>query len=56
VVLLPLRQGEQGSRVLCALGPATKIHIEGDLPMSLHWKLEVALPMELFRAFSVLRA
>jgi hypothetical protein len=24
--------------------------------MSLHWKLEVALPMELFRAFSVLRA
>jgi hypothetical protein len=40
----------------CALGPATKVHIEGDRPMSLHWKLEVPLPMELFRAFSVLRA
>ena len=39
-----------------ALGPATKVHIEGDRPMSLHWKLEVALPMELFRSFSVLRA
>ncbi|HKI85549.1 MAG TPA: hypothetical protein VKA53_02275 [Thermoanaerobaculia bacterium] len=37
-----------------ALGPATEVHIEGDRPMSLHWKLEVPLPMELFRAFSVL--
>jgi hypothetical protein len=41
---------------LVVLGPATKVHIEGDRPMSLHWKLEVPLPMELFRAFSVLRA
>jgi superfamily II DNA or RNA helicase/HKD family nuclease len=40
----------------CALGRATKVHIEGDRPMSLHWKLEVPLPAELFRAFSVLRA
>jgi hypothetical protein len=32
------------------------VHIEGDQPMSVHWKLEVALPMEVFRAFSVLRA
>ena len=47
---------ENKEAAYCALGPATKIHIEGDRPMSLHWKLEVALPMELFRAFSVLRA
>ncbi len=39
-----------------ALGPATKVHIEGDRPMTVHWKLEVPLPMELFRSFSVLRA
>ncbi|HKI85545.1 MAG TPA: hypothetical protein VKA53_02250 [Thermoanaerobaculia bacterium] len=38
-----------------ALGPATRVHIEGDRPMSLYWKLEIALPMELHRAFSVLR-
>ena len=42
--------------VYCALGPATKISIEGDRPMSVQWKLEVPLPMELFRLFSVLRA
>jgi hypothetical protein len=36
--------------------PATRGHIEGGRPMSLHWTLEVRLPMELFRAFSVLRA
>jgi hypothetical protein len=47
---------ENKEAAYCALGPATKVHIEGDRPMSLHWKLEVALPMELFRAFSVLRA
>jgi hypothetical protein len=32
------------------------MQVEGDRPMSVHWRLEVALPMELFRAFSVLRA
>jgi len=47
---------ENKEAAYCALGPATRVHIEGDRPMSLHWKLEVALPMELFRAFSVLRA
>jgi hypothetical protein len=47
---------ENKDAAYCALGPATRVHIEGDRPMSLHWKLEVALPMELFRAFSVLRA
>lgn len=47
---------ERLSAELASLGPAIKIHIEGDRPMSLHWRLEVALPMELFRAFSVLRA
>jgi hypothetical protein len=45
---------ERKDAAYCALGPATKVHIEGDRPMSLHWKLEVPLPMELFRAFSVL--
>jgi hypothetical protein len=47
---------ERKDAAYCAIGPATKVHIEGDRPLSLHWKLEVALPMELFRAFSVLRA
>ena len=47
---------ENKEAAYCALGPATKVLLEGDRPMSLHWKLEVALPMELFRAFSVLRA
>jgi hypothetical protein len=47
---------ENKEAAYCALGPATKVHVEGDRPMSLHWKLEVPLPMELFRAFSVLRA
>ncbi len=47
---------ENKEAAYCAIGPATNVHIEGDRPMSVHWKLEVALPMELFRAFSVLRA
>jgi hypothetical protein len=47
---------ENKEAAYCALGPATKVHIEGDRPMSLHWKLEEPLPMELIRAFSVLRA
>jgi hypothetical protein len=49
-------RGGNKEAAYCAIGPATKVHIEGDRPMSLHWKLEVATPMELFRAFSVLRA
>ena len=39
-----------------AIGPATQCSVEGDRPMSVHWKLEVPLPMDLFRSFSVLRA
>jgi hypothetical protein len=46
---------ENKEAAYCALGPATKVHIEGDRPMSLQWKLDVGLPMELFRSFSVLR-
>jgi hypothetical protein len=49
-----VRESKQAA--YCALGPAIKVHIEGDRPMSLQWKLDVPLPMELFRAFSVLRA
>jgi superfamily II DNA or RNA helicase/HKD family nuclease len=48
-----IRENKEAS--YCSIGPATKIHIEGDRPMSLHWKLEVPLPTELFRTFSVLR-
>lgn len=47
---------ENKEAAYCALGPATNVHFEGDRPMSLHWTLEVPLPMELVRAFSVLRA
>jgi superfamily II DNA or RNA helicase/HKD family nuclease len=47
---------ENKDAAYCALGPATKVQIEGDRPMSLQWKLAVALPMKLFRSFSVLRA
>lgn len=47
---------ENKEAAYCALGPGTRVHIEGDRPMSLHWKLEVPMPMELFRSFSVLRA
>ncbi|MGH8746638.1 MAG: hypothetical protein ACREUK_09105 [Burkholderiales bacterium] len=53
IELLFVRENKEAA--YCTLGPATRIHIEGDRPMSPHWKLEVALPMELFRAFSVLR-
>ena len=46
---------ENKETAYCAIGPATKVSIEGDRPMSVQWKLEVALPMEGVRAFSVLR-
>ena len=38
-----------------ALGQVSKISIEGDRPMSIQWKLEIPLPTDLFRSFSVLR-
>jgi hypothetical protein len=38
-----------------ACGPATLEAAEGDRPMSIVWKLEVPLPVKLFREFSVLR-
>jgi hypothetical protein len=47
---------ERKDAAYCAVGPVSKMQVEGDRPMSVHWRLEVALPMELFRAFSVLRA
>lgn len=47
---------ENKEAAYCAIGPATKMHIEGDRPMSVQWRLEVPMPMGLFRAFSVLRA
>jgi hypothetical protein len=39
-----------------ALGQVRKISVEGSRPMSIQWRLEVPLPVELFRSFSVLRA
>lgn len=49
-----VRESKQAA--YCAIGAATKTKVEGDRPMSLHWKLDIALPMDLFRSFSVLRA
>ena len=40
----------------CAVGQVNKVSIQGDRPMSIVWRLEVPLPTELFRTFSVLRA
>lgn len=38
-----------------ACGPAVVEHAEGDRPMSIVWRLEVAMPASLFQEFSVLR-
>lgn len=38
-----------------ALGPVSMERWEGDRPLSITWRLEQALPMELFRRYSVLR-
>jgi len=47
---------ENKEAAYCAVGAVTKVSIEGDRPMSVQWKLEAPLPMDLFRSFSVLRA
>jgi superfamily II DNA or RNA helicase len=39
----------------CALGPVVLESAEGDRPMSIVWSLQVPLPVEMFRRFSVLR-
>lgn len=39
-----------------ALGPVQLANAEGNRPMSITWRLEVLLPVELFRRYSVLRA
>ena len=38
-----------------ALGPVTLETFEGDRPISIVWRLQVPLPIEMFRRFSVLR-
>jgi len=38
-----------------ALGPAELEQYEGDRPISIIWKLKYAMPIEIFRRFSVLR-
>jgi hypothetical protein len=38
-----------------ACGPVSLESAEGDRPMSIVWRLEVPLPVRLFRQFSVLR-
>ncbi len=39
----------------CACGRVTLESVEGDRPMSIVWRLEIPLPVALFREFSVLR-
>ncbi len=39
----------------CACGPVQLVSAEGDRPMSIVWQLQVPLPVQLFREFSVLR-
>jgi len=38
-----------------ALGPVELKQYEGDKPISIIWKLKYAMPIEIFRRFSVLR-
>lgn len=38
-----------------ACGPVALLHAEGSKPMTIQWQLEVPLPPQLFREFSILR-
>jgi hypothetical protein len=38
-----------------ACGPVTLEHAEGGKPMTIYWKLDIPLPIRLFREFSILR-
>lgn len=42
----------QDDRAFWFLGPATYVRHEGELPMSITWKLEYALPGDLFASFA----
>ncbi len=43
------------SKAYCTCGPVTLESAEGNRPMSIVWHLKIALPVRLFREFSVLR-
>lgn len=47
---------EDTEHAFVALGPATLLSHEGDRPISIVWQLQVPMPAELFRRFSVLRS
>lgn len=47
---------EDTEHAFVALGPATLLSHEGDRPISIIWQLQCAMPVELFRRFSVLRS
>lgn len=46
---------ENKNRAFVALGPVSLESHEGDRPISITWKLKQAMPIEIFRQFSVLR-
>jgi superfamily II DNA or RNA helicase/HKD family nuclease len=46
---------EDANSAFVALGPATLEEHHGDKPISIVWKLEVPMPIEVFRRFSVLK-
>lgn len=46
---------ESADHAFYALGPAKLVNYHGSRPISITWKLEVPMPVEIFRRFSVLR-
>jgi superfamily II DNA or RNA helicase len=48
--------GKLGAPSFCYLGPARYVTHTGDKPMRIHWRLEHAIPLDLFSAWRVLTA
>jgi hypothetical protein len=46
---------ENQASAYIALGPVDLEQYEGDRPISIIWKLKYAMPIDIFRRFSVLR-
>jgi hypothetical protein len=47
---------ENKDSAFAALGEAVLIKAEGERPISITWELKNAMPMELYRHFSILRS
>ena len=47
---------ENNDSAFAALGEVSLIKAEGERPISITWELKNAMPIELFRHFSILRA